>query len=944
MKIKNRIGRMALIAAVVCPMAYPVGVATARTPGIPSTLSPTAGGYMARASQFFDAGMWRAAADQLGFIVTGDTPLSAAEEQQLLFMLGVAYAQTDSEQCLRLIDEYISRYAANPDSQLALLSKADFLFYAGRYSEALENYNRTDYDKLPSTQLAGATYRRALSMIKCGFFAEARPLMISLAKDAGYGRGALYYDAWLDYQEGKYDEAYKKFASLDNQPVSRRDTKTLSRRVNYTSDGIEPGYYMVQIDYLKGRYQDAVDRALTLLKKTPVKELADDTGKVLGMSFYRLGRYQEALPWLEDYVAESGSSAYCEAVYALGVIKYSMGEKEEALKLFSTLTDYRDAIGQSAWLYIGQTEASHGDDNAAAMAFEKASRMSFDRNVSRTALYNYVTARTRGGNIPFGTSVDLLESFLQEYPDSEQAPAVEEYLAVAYFNNKDYSSALRNIDRIARPSVTVQQTKQKILYELGMQQLNSGDTQQAITSFTRAVALGNVNKDLKAQAALWLGDAYFDAGDWKNASDAYTTALAGRLGANTPLAQYGKGYALMRLNRFADARKFFSQALDSGKLPAALSADARMRIADCKLYSGNTREAAADFKTLASNPSADVEYAAWRHARILGLNGDTEAMTEALVSLAGSATGQYLPQILSDLTSVLLSEGKREQAVPYLRRTVAEYPTTQAASAANDELRLYYASTGKLDEYARYLDSLHSPFAMTRNEMEELEFQAAADDFNNSATDIAKIEKFVADYPASQHIAEAWSMLARGLEAAGDSAGALKAYTSLEELHQPAYRSLTYPGIMRHTADPSKRLEYARQVQRMGGQDADIYEEARFYEASALSELGKETEARAIWSDLAPNTSTQWGARSAVALGESLIKAGKPAEAEKILTAFVDAGTPFSYWLARGYIALSDALSALGKKYMARQYLESLRANYPGKEDDIRNMINNRLK
>ena len=59
---------------------------------------------------------------------------------------------------------------------------------------------------------------------------------------------------------------------------------------------------------------------------------------------------------------------------------------------------------------------------------------------------------------------------------------------------------------------------------------------------------------------------------------------------------------------------------------------------------------------------------------------------------------------------------------------------------------------------------------------------------------------------------------------------------------------------------------------------------------------------------------------------------------------FTDAGSPHSYWLARGFIVLADIYMAKGKRVLAVEYIRSLRENYPGKEKDIQNMISSRLK
>ena len=48
--------------------------------------------------------------------------------------------------------------------------------------------------------------------------------------------------------------------------------------------------------------------------------------------------------------------------------------------------------------------------------------------------------------------------------------------------------------------------------------------------------------------------------------------------------------------------------------------------------------------------------------------------------------------------------------------------------------------------------------------------------------------------------------------------------------------------------------------------------------------------------------------------------------------------------MARGFIALSDAYARAGRRQLAREYLESLKQNYPGRELDIHNMIDRKLK
>ncbi len=62
------------------------------------------------------------------------------------------------------------------------------------------------------------------------------------------------------------------------------------------------------------------------------------------------------------------------------------------------------------------------------------------------------------------------------------------------------------------------------------------------------------------------------------------------------------------------------------------------------------------------------------------------------------------------------------------------------------------------------------------------------------------------------------------------------------------------------------------------------------------------------------------------------------------MNALIDANPPHNYWLARGFILLSDILRSQGSDFEADEYLRSLRQNYPGTESDIFRMIDERLQ
>ncbi len=202
-------------------------------------------------------------------------------------------------------------------------------------------------------------------------------------------------------------------------------------------------------------------------------------------------------------------------------------------------------------------------------------------------------------------------------------------------------------------------------------------------------------------------------------------------------------------------------------------------------------------------------------------------------------------------------------------------------------------------------------------------------------------------YPDGRHIAEAYSIYAGYLADNADRKGALAAYRELERHGGAEYASEAYTGIMRNADNTATRLEYARKLRQSGGADADALEEADFYEATALAESGSAADARRgeqMLRRLAANPFSLSGARSAVTLAQIHLDNSDAATARDMMEEFTSSGSGQQYWVARGFIVLADAYTALGKDYLAQEYLRSLRQNYPGDEEDIRRMISKRLK
>lgn len=123
---------------------------------------------------------------------------------------------------------------------------------------------------------------------------------------------------------------------------------------------------------------------------------------------------------------------------------------------------------------------------------------------------------------------------------------------------------------------------------------------------------------------------------------------------------------------------------------------------------------------------------------------------------------------------------------------------------------------------------------------------------------------------------------------------------------------------------------------------ADVLNEAKYNRAKAYIATNRSNLALEDLKTLSQDTRMAVGAESKYLLASVYYQQGSLAMAEKEIHDFAKKNTPFQYWLARGFVLLSDIYIVQNNDFQAKQYLLSLQRNYKI-NDDIQEMINSRL-
>ena len=486
-------------------------------------------------------------------------------------------------------------------------------------------------------------------------------------------------------------------------------------------------------------------------------------------------------------------------------------------------------------------------------------------------------------------------------------------------------------------------------YNLGYSLLNQNSYAEAKTALQNAVASKQLSNELLASAYQGIGQAQYYLKDFSGAQASYDLALKHDKNTSGDYSMYQKGIMMGLNHQYADEISQMD-ALIKAYPKSELAPQAMLEKGNAQALLGKNSDALATYATLLKNYPKSVE------AR-KGL------LQTALVSK---------------------SMGKEDDAIDAYKKVIKQYPTSDEAQAAAEDMKLIYADRGQLGEFSKFLSSVPNAPKIDVNEMERLTFEAAEKAAIDTRPSIDKMQQYLKDYPNGAYTAKARYYIARyhygkgnyneamtaiddALRGGGDAsyaqdalamrsdiltrqgklADALQSYKDLaERASSDDNRTLAQLGAMR----VAKQMGNWSEVQAItgalldrGGLTANEEREVTLERGLSLAQVGNTKDAETAFRALAKDPSNEYGAQASYELSRMQYEMGNLQGAEQTINALIDAGTSHTYWLAKSFLTLADVYYKQGSVAQAREYLQSLKSNYPGKEKDILNGIETRL-
>ena len=661
----------------------------------------------------------------------------------------VCYLEMGNSNGRSMLETYILKNPESPRINNAYFRLGNADFIQKHYKQALIAFKKIDRYALSGEELDEYCYKSGFCNLEAGHMDIAKVFFADLKDKQGpYSDDSKYYWAHINYLEGKYDLALGEFAKIE-------------KSAKYAS--VIP-FYKAQIYFAQEKYELVIEIGAPLMNNAS-NERKIELSKVIGVSYYQLKNYKEALPYIEIYVNSKDISAL--QYYVAGYCFAKSGQTDKAIQYLEKTVKGEDALAQNGYYELADLYIKNGDKQRAMMAFQNASNMDFDPGIKEDALFQYAKITYELNYSPFNEAIKAFDRYITEYPNSEKNSSAYDYLGKVFMTTRNYKDALVSLDKIKVKSPGIKKAYQRVALNRGIENFRDLKFQDAIQLFNKSLIYGDQNNTLRALAYYWRGETNFRLGRSDEAVADYRK-FQGIPGATDlkeyPISNYNIGYALFNKEEYELAIPWFLKYTD-GKIDkrSTLYTDAYNRLGDCCFVASKFGEAIAYYQKAYESGSSDSDYALFQKAFCHGLvNDNTQKIAELNQLQSEFPQSNYVadalfekgkscerlqdnpkavenyqllisrfpnspikPKALVQLGLLAYNSNDYSASNGYFKQVTENYPNSPEAKGALAGIRNNYVENNKVDEYIAYAKKLGHSASPSQNEQDSLTYYAA---------------------------------------------------------------------------------------------------------------------------------------------------------------------------------------------------------------------------
>jgi tetratricopeptide (TPR) repeat protein len=912
------------------------------------------------------------------------------------------------------LEEYLSTYPYSPYADEVYLMEGVLLSEKEKYKAALIVLDKTNPKVLSRSTEDMYYFYSGYTHLQMEDYDKALTYLLPLKQKVGvYNLQAKYYTAYCYYKQELYPQALADFLSIEEVSGYKK---------------IAP-YYIVQIYYALGEYDKVCARAEELLKLYPENEYNDELHRMLGELYYSDAQYKSAAQHLlayQNWSKKKKKEILRNDRYLLGISYYQLGEYSNAIDQLKQVKLLQDTISESTCLHLGHCYLSNKNIEKAKLSYSTAIQYNLTPALREEAMYNYVQL-SHQQNSALGEDITALQMFINEYPKSRHIDQIYSLMADVYLNSKNYRSALGALLEVQQPTEQIKQTLQYLRYQLAADAYLQGKMQEVIDWCQQIQTHTHEATRYQLEAYYLAAEAQYRLMQYDSCIsliDQYEQHTHYAESANQSNASYLKAYAWFNEKDYEKAQPIFQTYLGKIQAQHHTYPDAMNRIGDCHFHSRQFELACKAYEEVVSIGKAGADYALLQQGTGYGLLQQYDNKIQALEKLAKLYPSSNLADdALYESARAHLQIDQHDKAIEVYQQLIQKYPLSNKTAKAQLELGMAYRTLQQYDqaietfkqtisqhagteEAYSALDGLEQVYVETNNVSEYIAYTKTLDKMNmqiSSSEDslmyvTAELQFMLGHYesaaaglstyltrfcPGGRYCVTAMYYAANSYYQLKEYSQAIEQYSALADVEGNPYMEeacmrvaeLSYDQKEYHTAmyyfqrmqqvassqqmqimaslgvlrcgyqvqDTLATIEVASQLLEIETLDLATQHEARYCRANAYRQQKEYGLALVDYSTLAKEVRTKRGAEAKYRVAECYYHLGALDMAEGEIMSFAGMHTSHQYWLAKSLILLADINVSKGDLFQAKQYLLALQNNYRI-EDEIPAIIQEKLE
>lgn len=671
----------------------------------------------------------------------------------------------------KLMEDFVERYPTSTKRNSAFLDVADFYFESGKYSLARKWYDRVDQDNLSRSELERFNFNNGYTYFKTRKYDEAEKYLNRVLRSKKYGSQAKYYLGFMAYEGDDYTGANEYFEEVKDEELYQEDLSYIQSEMNFRS----------------GNFEKAIELGLEQLPRSNRLEKSE-LNKIIGESYFNLGEYENAIPYLQEYQGQRGKWNNTD-YYQLGYAYYKQGEYENAISEFNKIVDGKNAVAQNAYYHLAEAYLNTNKKQQALNAFKNAGEMDFDEKIQADAALNYAKLSYEIGN-NYTSVPQVLMNYIEEYPNSSAKGEVQDLLINSFVTSKNYEEAMRLLqgNRNFQNNVVYQ----KVAFYRGIELYDEGNYREAKENFEKSLSQRR-DPRFTALATFWKAESDFHLRNYPDALIGYRefSGMSGAAGVSEKEnLDYNIAYTHFKQREYGRAIEYFKKYTQNQQKDRSRRNDAFIRLGDSYFVNSQYWPAIEAYNGAIALNGGSSDYAAFQKAISYGFVDKNDSKINDLkqfvtkyprspyrddalyelgntyVAMNNTSLGiNAYDQLIRDLPNstlvpkALLKQGlifynadQGNQALEKFKKVVTNYPNTPEAVQGVKTARLVYIDLGRTDEYGNWVKNLDF-VEVTDEDLDNTTFEAAENRYLKNEYDQAKrgFEKYLASFPNGIH-------------------------------------------------------------------------------------------------------------------------------------------------------------------------------------------------